>query len=304
MTQRLSYWALTFGADPRAVFDRHGWRTNEPAVSQSQARRDGHNDLRGDVRARGGDRLDQPRPGFPRHGRAPPRSPRPPPTRSWRAGATSIRLGWASPNCGRPSQLTSGGSTGLRSAPIPRCSSPRARPRRSRPHCLPLSSPATRSSPSSPTTTPTRPASRWPEPSGCRSPCGRRRSGPTWRRCVPPSRRVPGSSCSTRRTIRPAACFTRAELGAVAALAREHDLLVVTDEVYEHVAFDGEHVPLVSLPGMRERTVSISSAGKTFSFTGWKIGWVTAVPELVESGPHGQAVPHLCQRRTVSVRDR
>jgi N-succinyldiaminopimelate aminotransferase len=80
----------------------------------------------------------------------------------------------------------------------------------------------------------------------------------------------------------PTGCvFTRAELGAVAALAREHDLLVVTDEVYEHVAFDGEHVPIVSLPGMRDRTVSISSAGKTFSFTGWKIGWVTAMPELV-----------------------
>ncbi len=80
----------------------------------------------------------------------------------------------------------------------------------------------------------------------------------------------------------PTGCvFTRAELATVAALAREHDLLVVTDEVYEHVAFDGEHVPIVSMPGMHERTVSISSAGKTFSFTGWKIGWVTAVPELV-----------------------
>jgi N-succinyldiaminopimelate aminotransferase len=80
----------------------------------------------------------------------------------------------------------------------------------------------------------------------------------------------------------PTGCvFTRAELAAVAALACEHDLLVITDEVYEHVVFDGEHVPIVSLPGMRERTVSISSAGKTFSFTGWKIGWVTGAPELV-----------------------
>jgi N-succinyldiaminopimelate aminotransferase len=80
----------------------------------------------------------------------------------------------------------------------------------------------------------------------------------------------------------PTGCvFTRAELAAVAALACEHDLLVITDEVYEHVVFDGEHVPIVSLPGMRERTVSISSAGKTFSFTGWKIGWVTGTPELV-----------------------
>ncbi|MFL6075382.1 MAG: pyridoxal phosphate-dependent aminotransferase [Mycobacteriales bacterium] len=75
--------------------------------------------------------------------------------------------------------------------------------------------------------------------------------------------------------------FSRAELELVAGLAREHDLLVVTDEVYEHLVFDGEHVPMATLPGMRERTVTISSAGKTFSATGWKIGWVCAVPELV-----------------------
>ena len=75
--------------------------------------------------------------------------------------------------------------------------------------------------------------------------------------------------------------FTRDELAAIAALAIENDLLVVTDEVYEHLVFDGEHVPIAGFPGMRERTVRISSAGKTFSFTGWKIGWVTATPELV-----------------------
>jgi N-succinyldiaminopimelate aminotransferase len=77
------------------------------------------------------------------------------------------------------------------------------------------------------------------------------------------------------------AVLTRAELAAVADLARTHDLLVVTDEVYEHLAFDGEHVPIVSLPGMADRTVTISSAGKTFSFTGWKIGWVTGSADLV-----------------------
>ena len=75
--------------------------------------------------------------------------------------------------------------------------------------------------------------------------------------------------------------FTRDELAAIAALAVERDLLVVTDEVYEHLIFDGEHVPVAQFPGLRERTVTISSAGKTFSFTGWKIGWVTAAPELV-----------------------
>ncbi len=77
------------------------------------------------------------------------------------------------------------------------------------------------------------------------------------------------------------AVFSRAELTEIAALAREHDLLVVSDEVYEHLIFDREHVPIGTLPGMRERTVTISSAAKTFSFTGWKIGWVTGTPELV-----------------------
>ncbi|PYC68709.1 putative succinyldiaminopimelate transaminase DapC [Streptomyces tateyamensis] len=71
------------------------------------------------------------------------------------------------------------------------------------------------------------------------------------------------------------------ELAAIAALAVEHDLLVITDEVYEHLVFTGGHHPIAALPGMRERTVAISSAGKTFSFTGWKVGWVTAAPELV-----------------------
>jgi N-succinyldiaminopimelate aminotransferase len=74
--------------------------------------------------------------------------------------------------------------------------------------------------------------------------------------------------------------FTRAELEAIAAIAIAHDVVVVTDEVYEHILFDGVHVPIATLPGMRERTVTISSAGKTFSLTGWKIGWTCAVPEL------------------------
>ncbi|MGA9749771.1 MAG: aminotransferase class I/II-fold pyridoxal phosphate-dependent enzyme, partial [Nocardioides sp.] len=76
--------------------------------------------------------------------------------------------------------------------------------------------------------------------------------------------------------------LTRAELAAVAEVAIEHDLLVVTDEVYEHLLFDGgEHLPLCTLPGMWERTISVSSAGKTFSFTGWKVGWATGPAELV-----------------------
>ncbi|MDL5202818.1 pyridoxal phosphate-dependent aminotransferase [Streptomyces sp. ALI-76-A] len=76
--------------------------------------------------------------------------------------------------------------------------------------------------------------------------------------------------------------LTRAELTAIAELAVERDLLVVTDEVYEHLVFDAaEHLPPATFPGMRERTVSIGSAGKTFSFTGWKVGWITAAPALV-----------------------
>ncbi|ROS40665.1 pyridoxal phosphate-dependent aminotransferase [Amycolatopsis thermoflava] len=76
--------------------------------------------------------------------------------------------------------------------------------------------------------------------------------------------------------------FTREELLAIADLCRERDLIAVTDEVYEHLVFDdAEHVPLAAFPGMRDRTVSISSAGKTFNCTGWKIGWVCSSPELV-----------------------
>ncbi|GAB2742590.1 aminotransferase class I/II-fold pyridoxal phosphate-dependent enzyme [Nocardioides pakistanensis] len=70
--------------------------------------------------------------------------------------------------------------------------------------------------------------------------------------------------------------LTRDELAAVARVASEHDLVVVTDEVYEHLVYEEhEHVPLATLPGMFERTVTLSSAGKTFSFTGWKVGWAT-----------------------------
>ncbi len=76
--------------------------------------------------------------------------------------------------------------------------------------------------------------------------------------------------------------FDRAELEVIAKVAIERDLIVITDEVYEHLTYDGAaHIPLATLPGMRDRTVTISSAGKTFSFTGWKIGWVCASPDLL-----------------------
>jgi N-succinyldiaminopimelate aminotransferase len=77
------------------------------------------------------------------------------------------------------------------------------------------------------------------------------------------------------------AVLSRTEVEAIARVAVEHDLIVISDEVYEHMAFDREHIPLASLPGMRERTLTISSAGKLFSLTGWKIGWVTGPADLV-----------------------
>jgi N-succinyldiaminopimelate aminotransferase len=70
------------------------------------------------------------------------------------------------------------------------------------------------------------------------------------------------------------------ELTAIAELCVRHDLLVISDEVYEHLVFDGRHRPLASYPGMRERTISIGSAGKTFNCTGWKVGWIAAPAEL------------------------
>ena len=75
--------------------------------------------------------------------------------------------------------------------------------------------------------------------------------------------------------------FTAPELRLIAELAVEHDLTVVTDEVYEHLVFDGEHIPIATLPGMAGRTVTISSAGKTFSVTGWKVGWASGPAELI-----------------------
>ncbi|MCC6216369.1 MAG: aminotransferase class I/II-fold pyridoxal phosphate-dependent enzyme [Polyangiaceae bacterium] len=77
--------------------------------------------------------------------------------------------------------------------------------------------------------------------------------------------------------------WSRAELAELAELCQRHDLVAVTDEVYEHLVFEGEHVPLASLPGMRDRTVTVSSGGKTFSATGFKVGWALAAAELTRA---------------------
>jgi aspartate/methionine/tyrosine aminotransferase len=74
--------------------------------------------------------------------------------------------------------------------------------------------------------------------------------------------------------------FTRAEHETIAQLCREHDVIAVTDEIYEHIRYEGEHIPIATLEGMAERTVTISGASKTFSVTGWRVGWIVAPPEL------------------------
>src|SRR4051812_22540315 len=74
--------------------------------------------------------------------------------------------------------------------------------------------------------------------------------------------------------------FDRSELDLIADLCREHDLVAFTDEIYEHIVYAGEHVPLATLPGMAERTVAINSMSKTYSVTGWRVGWVIASPQL------------------------
>jgi aminotransferase len=74
--------------------------------------------------------------------------------------------------------------------------------------------------------------------------------------------------------------FTREELEVIASLCVEHDVIAFTDDIYEHLVYEGEHIPLATMPGMAERTVSIHSMSKTYSVTGWRIGWTIAAPDL------------------------
>jgi aminotransferase len=74
--------------------------------------------------------------------------------------------------------------------------------------------------------------------------------------------------------------FDRSELELIAELCQEHDVVALTDDIYQHIVYDGEHIPLATLPGMAERTVSVDSMSKTYSVTGWRIGWTIASPEL------------------------
>jgi aminotransferase len=78
--------------------------------------------------------------------------------------------------------------------------------------------------------------------------------------------------------------FSREELEYIAGLCQEFDVLAITDEIYEHITYDGhEHVPMISLPGMRERSILVNSMSKTYSVTGWRVGWVLAAPDLTDS---------------------
>jgi aminotransferase len=78
--------------------------------------------------------------------------------------------------------------------------------------------------------------------------------------------------------------FSRAELELIAGLCREYDTLCLTDEIYEHIVYDGaQHIPMIGLPGMRDRTILVNSMSKTYSVTGWRVGWVLAAPDLTDS---------------------
>ena len=94
-------------------------------------------------------------------------------------------------------------------------------------------------------------------------------------------------SSSTRRTTRPARSSRATELELIAGLCLEHDVIAFTDDIYEHIVFEGEHIPLATLPGMAERTVSIHSMSKTYSVTGWRIGWTIAAAGPVASASGG-----------------
>ena len=77
--------------------------------------------------------------------------------------------------------------------------------------------------------------------------------------------------------------FDRVEMTAIARICREHDILAITDEIYEHLVYDGEHIPMATIPGMRDRTIVISGLSKTFSVTGWRIGTIVAPPRLTSA---------------------
>jgi aminotransferase len=101
--------------------------------------------------------------------------------------------------------------------------------------------------------------------------------------------------------------FSRADLQAIADLCLRHDLLAITDEIYEHIVYDGlGHTPIATLPGMAERTITISGVSKSYSVTGWRVGWAVAPPELSVGIRRAHdfvtvGAPHPLQEATVSA---
>ena len=224
-----------------------------------------------------------------------------------RAGAQPVPARPRHPRAARGrSPPTSAASTASSSTPTARCSSPPAPPRRSPPRCSRCASPATRSSPSSPTTTPTPRASPWPAPPAASSRCAR----PDYaldpdaarRRLHRPHPARPAQLAPQpdRQGLRPRRA--RARSPRTAASATSSPSPTRSTSTSSSTAASTSRSP--RCPGMAERTLTISSAGKTFSFTGWKIGWATGPRELVAAVADRQAVPHLRQRRAVPARDR
>ena len=273
------------------------------AVPDRQAAGLRHHDLRRDVGPRGRNRQRQPRPGLPRHRRAARGARRGDRRHQRRTQSVSARArdAGAAPRHRRPPAAL------LRADLRPRhakCWSPPARPRRWPPRCSPCSTPATKSWCSSRCTTATRRASRWP----ARSQAGHRCARPTYtfdldefRAAVTPKTKLILVNTPHNPTGR---VFTREEVQFIADLAIEHDC--------------GGHRRGVRAPGVRRRAAhrdgdaarhagahaGISSGGKTFNTTGWKIGWICGPAALVTAGADGQAVPHVRQRRTVPAGDR
>ena len=98
--------------------------------------------------------------------------------------------------------------------------------------------------------------------------------------------------------------FTRAELELIAALCLEFDVIAFTDDIYEHIVFEGEHIPLATLPGMADRTVSIHSMSKSYSVTGWRIGWTIARARPDRRHPAGPRLPDGRRRGAAPGRGR
>ena len=114
--------------------------------------------------------------------------------------------------------------------------------------------------------------------------CARRIGASTATNCAAPSTRAPRPSSSIRPTIPPARYSRARSCEFIAGLCQEFDALAITDEIYEHIVYDGAvHMPIISLPGMRERSILVNSMSKTYSVTGWRVGWVLAPPDLTDS---------------------